>query len=257
MNVIICENETHHREFLQSVISRYAMLYQPSINIVLSAANPEIVQDYIKKQRADCYFLDIELGSTITGMDLARLIRERDPIAQIIFISMHADKLKLTFKYKLAALDFIVKDEGRHKLAAEIQDALKAAFNKYRQLGHSNELAHIQIKIGERIINIRYDDIYYFETAAQEHKIVLYEASGVYEFYGKLKTFETIDKRFYRCHKSYLVNLNHIKDMNTKHRKLTMVNGRECLIAARKVKDLQSKIARFHSLAKHKVSLTH
>ncbi|UJW58024.1 response regulator transcription factor [Bacillus sp. A116_S68] len=249
MNVIICENETHHREFLQSVITQYAMLYQPSIEIALSTAQPEHILDYVNKQRADCYFLDIELGSTITGMDLARMIRERDPFAQIIFVSMHADKLKLTFKYKLAALDFIVKDEGPDKLASQVQDALEAAFDKYQQLGHSSELAHIQIKIGERIKNIRYDDIYYFETAAQEHKIVLYEVSGVYEFYGKLKAFENIDERFYRCHKSYLVNLDHIKDMNTKQRKLTMVNGRECLISARKVKDLQSRIARSSSLA--------
>lgn len=247
MRVIICEDEAHHRQFLQSVISQYAMFSQPSIELMLSASQPEEVLEYLKTQRADCYFLDIELCSPITGMDLARMIRERDPLAQIIFISMHADKLKLTFKYKLAALDFIVKDDEQDSITTQVQEALEVAFERYQQYGDNNELTHIQIKIGERIKNIRYDEIYYFETATQEHKIILYESKGIYEFYGKLKAFENIDPRFYRCHKSYLVNLDHVYALNTKKRKLTMVNGHECLIATRKMKDLQARLARTSS----------
>ncbi|WP_017473065.1 LytR/AlgR family response regulator transcription factor [Amphibacillus jilinensis] len=250
MKVIICEDESNHREFLRSTILKYAMFYQPSVELCLTTGNPEDVLDFLKDQQADCYVLDIELNSTITGMDLASKIREKDPLAQIIFISMHADKLKLTFKYKLAALDFIVKDNEHNKLETQIQEALAAAFKKYQQLGCSNKSTHIQIKIGERIKNVRFDDIYYFETAPQEHKIILYEVNGIYEFYGKLKAFEDIHPRFYRSHKSYLVNLDHVKDINTKQHNLTMRNGHQCLVATRKVKDLQAKVAD-HSIINH------
>lgn len=84
MNIIICEDETEHREFLQATITEYAMFHEPSIEIVLSTSDPDTVLDYLKDQRADCYFLDIELSSTLNGMELARIIRRHDPLAQII-----------------------------------------------------------------------------------------------------------------------------------------------------------------------------
>ncbi len=59
-----------------------------------------------------------------------------------------------------------------------------------------------------------------------------------------------IDERFYRCHKSYLINLDNIKGIHTKQRKVTMVNERECLVASRKVKGLQKKVARIRSTVK-------
>ncbi|GAA4060334.1 LytTR family DNA-binding domain-containing protein [Amphibacillus indicireducens] len=243
MNVVICEDEVEQREFLQKTISEYATFHEPSIKIALSTSDPNRVLAYLKDQRADCYFLDIELGSAITGMELARIIREHDPLAQIIFISMHADRLKLTFKYKLAALDFIVKSAGYDQLTIEIEEALKEAFNIYRKIGNQSEISYIQIKIGERIKNVRYDDIYYFETSTQEHKLILHEVSGVYEFYGRLKTYEEIDQRFYRCHKSFLINLDYVREIDTKERKLTLANDHICLISSRKVKELQKKLS--------------
>lgn len=243
MNVVICEDETHHRKFLQKTISEYAMFHEPSIEIVLSTADPNHVLAYLSEGRADCYFLDIELGSSISGMKLARIIRKYDPLAQIIIISMHPERMKLTFKYKLAALDFIVKDSRYKKMTHEIQATLKEAFNIYKKIGHRPEVLHIQIKIGERIKNVRYDDIYYFETSTQAHKIILHEESGRYEFYGRLKTYEELDQRFYRCHKSFLINLDYVQQIDTKERKLTLANGHICLISSRKVKELQKKLS--------------
>jgi len=246
MKIVICEDETYHRDFLQKTISEYAMFHEPSIEITLSTADPNRVLAYLKVDRADCYFLDIELGSTLTGMELARIIRQHDPLAQIIFISMHADRLKLTFKYKLAALDFIVKDSGYEKVTIEIEEALKEAFKVYKKIGKQTDFSHIQIKIGERIKNVRYDEIYYFETAEQEHKIILHAVNGRYEFYGRLKAYENIDQRFYRSHKSFLVNLDYVDEINKKERQLLLKNGHSCLIAARKMKEVQAKIDSNH-----------
>ncbi|SDZ68253.1 two-component system, AgrA family, response regulator AgrA [Evansella caseinilytica] len=251
MKVIICENEVQQRKFLQSVIFNYAMFSEPSIEVVLSASQPEEVLAYLQDHRADCYFLDIELGSSISGMDLASIIREQDPLANIIFITMHADKLKLTFKYKLAALDFIVKDVEPEKLTQQVKEALQASFAKYQQLGNSYRSKFFQIKIGERIKNINLDDIYYLETSAQVHKIGLHEKNGCYEFYGKLKELENLDERFYRCHKSYIVNLQHVKYIDKKNRKLTMANDEVCYVSTRMIKELQSKIAKLNSIVQN------
>lgn len=177
-------------------------------------------------------------------MELAGIIRERDPLANIIFISMHADRLKLTFKYKLAALDFIVKEEGHAQIEVQINEALQVAFNKYKQLGNNDEVRFIQIEVGNRIVNISYEDIYYFETAAQTHKIVLHKVNGYYEFYGRLKEYANIDERFFLCHKSFIVNTHHIKYIDKEKREITMANGAICLASSRKMRELQARVGR-------------
>lgn len=241
MRVVICEDEIEHREFFELVIKNYSMFHEPSINLVLNAASPGEILEFLHNEKADCYFLDIELESQIDGMKLASIIRKSDPFANIIFISMHADRLKLTFKYKLAALDFIVKDDGREQIAKQIEEALQAAFSKYQQLGKSKKMKSLQIEVGNRVTNINYDDIYYLETSPQTHKIILHQVNGFYEFYGRLKEFSDIDERFFQCHKSYIVNIQHIKYIDREKREVKMANGKTCIVSFRKMRELQLK----------------
>lgn len=241
MKIIICEDNNTHRQFLYSQIMNYAAFHEPSIEIALCVSNPEEVLTYTANHQADCYFLDIELDSSLNGMELATEIRKRDPLASIIFVTTHADKLKLTFTYKLAALDFIVKDEPE-KLSKQVVSALKAAFIKYKQMGNTDESIFFQIKIGERIKNILLDDIYFFETAPQIHKIELHGKNGYYEFYGKLKDLEKLDDRFFRCHKSFIINLQHVTEVNNKQRTVTMTDGSMCHISFRAMGELHRRI---------------
>lgn len=241
MKVVICENEEKHSEFVQAVVHSVSF-HEPSIELALIASKPEEVLAYIRNERADCYLLDIELGSSINGLDLASMIRQQDPVATIIFISMHADKLKLTFKYKIAALDFIVKEKRNASLSEHLKEALQASFIKYQQLSTTDGTEFVQIKIGERIKNISYHDIYFFETSAYEHKVTLQEKNGYYEFYGKLKEFEHIDARFFRCHKSYIINLHHVKEFDKEKRQIKMKNDLVCYVSFRKITELQSKL---------------
>lgn len=242
MKVIVCEDNLIQRDFICKEIKNYASFHETSIELVLCTSTPDEVLAYLSTNQADCYFLDIELDHQLDGMDLAMKIRRKDPLANIIFITSHADRLKLTFTYKLAALDFIVKDTP-DQVAFQIKDVLQAAFKKYIQLAEAVPTEVIQIKIGERIKNIAIQDIYYFETSAIPHKLMLYEKNGYYEFYGRLKDFESSNTTFYRCHKSFLINLQHVKELDKKKRTVTMLNGAICVISFRAFRELQSRLS--------------
>ena len=239
MRIIICENESWYQAFIQKTIERYAIQHDSDLNIILNSPHPNQVLKQIETEPADCYFLDIELGANMSGMDLASKIREHDPLATIIFFSVHADKWILTFKYKLAALDFIVKDDETTTLQEQINDALHAALANYQKLHRTEQAKMIQIKIGESIKNIPYEDILYFETSTLDHKILLHTWNGFYEFYGKLKEYDHIDAHFFRCHKSYIVNLSHIEAINKDERIIQMKNGSTCIFSYRKHRELQ------------------
>ena len=48
-----------------------------------------------------------------------------------------------------------------------------------------------------------------------------------------------VDERFYRWHRSFLVNKDNIKEIDFQKRMIYMVNGDECLISSRMMKGLK------------------
>ena len=166
MRVAICEDDQFHRELVYNAIYNFSLFHEPSIEIVFCTNNPNQLLQIIQSQQIDCYVLDIEFNKTMNGMDIAIAIREKDPLAQIIFVTTHANLLELTFTYKLAALDFIVK-ESPEQIKVNVIEAMQAAFAKYQKIGQLDQSKWIQIKVGEKLKNIKLQDIYFIETSSQ------------------------------------------------------------------------------------------
>jgi len=241
MKVVICEDHPQQRKLLHTIIKNYAMMNHPSVEIALVASDAEQVLSYLENNKADCYFLDIELGDGSNGIQLADAIRKNDLLASIIFVTNYSEALKLTFKYKLAALDYIIKSSDEN-FSEEIIGAFESAVERYEKLGQTKTTNVFQIKMGELIKNVPYENIYYFETSEDFHKIRLYEKNGVYDFYGKLKDIEEIDSTFFRCHKSCVINLQHIIEINKKDKYVKLVNGAKCTVSFRAMRNIISKV---------------
>lgn len=247
MKVVICDDNDRQRQYIYTVLKKYAFIQYPSVDFIINTGNPDEVLLYLENNRVDCCFLDIELEHRINGLELARNIRNQNPHASIIFVTTHAEMLKLTFTYKLAALDFIVKREDK-EISNDLREALDAAFDYYEQLGGNTDSPYFQLNIGELIKNLPYDQIIFFTTSERIHKIQLYTLNGIYEFYGKIKEIENLNKNLYRCHKSYIINLQHIQEINKKERTLKMINGEICPISFRAMRKLQDKLSEFRNL---------
>lgn len=243
IKIIICEDNHIQRKFIHNEISKYIMFHLPESEIVLSASSGEEILNYIEHYSADCYFLDIELAGSINGLEIATKIREKDVMASIIFITTFVEKLRLTFKYKIAALDFIEKITNQEELVEKVIEALKSAHKNHENFNRHNASNTLQIRVGERIKNINHDDILYFETSITPHKIRVCLKNGLYEFYGKLKELVNMNTYFYRCHTSYIVNLKHVEEYNAKSRIVIMKNGDKCLVSFRYAQNLKNGLA--------------
>lgn len=237
MNIVICEDNQQQRDFILKTLQQYAFIEYPTVKYTLTTANPTDVLAHIEREPVDCFFLDIELESTMNGLTLASKIRDNYPYASIIFVTTHADMLRLTFTYKVLALDFIVKGE-KEQTAIQLREALDAAFKHYQKIGETKETPYFQIKIGELIKNIPYEDIIYFNTSDNIHKLELHTTNGFFEFYGKMKEIEPLHGHFYRCHKSYVINKTYIEQIDKKARVIKMKNGDTCPVSIRFLKGL-------------------
>lgn len=237
MEVVICEDHRTQLQAITEMIQNYAMIEDNGIRIALATTDPDEVLAYAQQHKVDCYFLDIDLNHKMTGMQLGSAIRKIDPICSIAFMTTHSEMAFLTFTYKIAALDFIIKDETI-TWENKVLDVLKEAHRRYLQIGKNPDSHVVQIKIGSKIRNIDQDAIYLFEVSPNPHKVVLHLHNEQIEFPGRLKDYENLSEALYRCHKSFIVNTKHIQKIDKKSRIITLNNGLTCMASHRLLRNL-------------------
>ena len=208
------------------------------MSIELVTENPYEVLDNIKTNTVSgLYFLDVDLHSDINGIQLAEQIRKYDPRGFVVFITTHAEMSYLTFMYKVEAMDYIIKDNYKN-IAERIGDCIRNAHSKYKT--KSSELQRVfSIKVDDKIINVDFNDIIFFETSSTIHKVILNCTNRQVEFYSNMKDIQAmLDERFCRCHTSFIINIDKIKEIDKKNRIVYMITGEECLASTRGLKKL-------------------
>lgn len=238
LSIMICEDNKEQRTRITKHIEDSIMIENLDMEIALSTENPEETIEYLKKNEiSGLYFLDVDLNSEINGIKLAEMIREYDPRGFIVFVTTHAEMSYLTFMYKVEAMDYIIKDN--HETVKErIHQCILNAHKKYSSKATGMQ-KNFTLKAEDKVINIEYNKILFFETSNIIHKVLLHGVDRQIEFYAKMKDIEAkLDDRFYRCHRSFLVNKDNIKEIDTNKRVIRMINGQECFVATRLLKGL-------------------
>ena len=164
--------------------------------------------------------------------------RKYDPRGFIVFITTHSEMSYMTFIYKLEAMDFILKDD-EEEMKKRVYQCLMNADERFASKANALQ-TNYTIKTGDKRITIDFNDIMFFETSANNHKVILHCTNRIIEYNARIKDIEKeLDSRFYRCHRSFLVNKNNIKEIDIENRIAYMVNGEECLVSARQAKGLK------------------
>jgi two-component system response regulator AgrA len=236
INIYICEDNQEQLEKVKKAVLDTVMIEDMDMRLALASQNPyAILDDIDAKGGTGIYFLDVDLKTDINGIQLAEKIRHRDPSGFVIFITTHAELSYLTFKYKVEALDYIIKDDF-DMVAKRVRECLLYAFKKFTSSGDDRgEVFYIHTK--EKVVLIEYNKIICFETSPTIHKITLYAENRQIEFYSNMKDIESkLDSRFIRCHRSYIVNQDYIKEVDKKKRMIYLKNGQSCMISVRGLK---------------------
>ena len=238
LKVFICEDNSIQENRFKKIINDIILIENYDMKIEQSTSDPYEILDHLKTNRiSGIYFLDVDLNSDINGIQLAEEIRKYDPRGFIVFVTSHAEMSYLTFVYKVEAMDYIIKDNYSN-IRNKISDCIKNANDKYK-ITANNFQKIFSIKVNDKIVNVDLNDILFFETSSTIHKVILHCTNRQVEFYSKMKEIEkNLDSRFCRCHNSFIVNKEKIKEIDKKNRIAYMVNGEECLISTRGIKNL-------------------
>lgn len=238
LSVYICEDDKAQLKRITKAVEKTIMIEELDMVITISTTDPyELLKEVEKSNSPGIYFLDVELDSTIDGIQLASKIRKYDSRGFITFVTTHPELSYLTFKYKVEALDYVVKSE-KEDLETSIKNCMLNANKK--ALDTKKEMKKFfYAKCGQRVLHIPYAEIIYFETASIPHKLVLHTVKRRIEFYGHIgKIMDELDKRFYKCHKSNVINRDHITMVDKKNREIHLTGDNICIASVRAIKGL-------------------
>lgn len=247
-SVFLCDDKITLLKRLEKAVEDYMIKSDWELNIAYQSQSPEELLCHLKKNTPmrGIYLLDIDFKSSIDGMELAKHIRELDPQAYIIFVTTHEEMALETFHLKLSVLDYIVKDKG------------DVSTQVYQCLGHIEKQLLQQkaepsdafcLKIGGYYQMIVPNEIYFIETIKNTHKISLHLNSGIYHLPITLSAFqEKVGTNFFQCHKTCLVNLNHISGLDADKRRIVLDNKESCPCSIREWRQLLQKFQTFLTL---------
>lgn len=147
----------------------------------------------------DVIFLDIKMSAP-DGMETARELRKRRFKGYIIFVTVLEDHVFDAFE--VSAYDYLVKplEDGKFlRTMSRLQKRLESSVITIQRDGENYFFA--------------LDDILYCEVL--NRKIYIHTSDGcTFDYYGKLDDLEkrlaAVCRSFFRCHRSFLVNLAHI-----------------------------------------------
>ena len=238
LNIFVCEDNTAQRQIIVQTIQNTVLIEELDMQLVSDAEDPYMLLEKVKtSQNTGIYFLDIDLNSNMNGMKLAQQIRLFDPRGFIIFITAHSELSYMTFQYRVEAMDFILKDNPA-EAKVKIRECLLKAMERHTLETNKTHKVYT-IEIGGRKIGVDYDDILFFETSSNVHKVILHAKERQIEFSSTMKELtSTLGGNFVRCHRSFLVNKNNIKEVDVKNRILYFTNGETCMMSTRMMKGL-------------------
>jgi len=222
IKTIIVEDEIMARKSLEKLCERYQ-----KIELINSFESAEEALSLIEKENIELILLDIEMPE-MTGLDL---IEKIPYLPQIIFTTGNKDYAYEAYEYDIT--DFLKKPISTDRFDKALQKALKIKEQR-NAIANSSAQHEIYIKSDGRYIRLDYNDILYFENVGDYIKV--FTTHGNYIFHDTMKALNIKIKnpRFLKVHRSYIINLGKIKDIEDN----TIVIERKVIPVSRAYKNI-------------------
>lgn len=193
----ICDDEQADVVYLQSLLEKWAENTRTALKIENYPTAEAFLFQYEEDKAFDLLLLDIEMGE-MSGVELARKIRQENHVVQIIFITGYMEYI--AEGYDVEALHYLLKPVTVEKLYAVLDRAAERLKAKEKALC---------LALPGTVVRLPFHEIRYLEV--QRNYVTVYgeEAYTVKKTLNELE--EELDESFCRTGRSYIVNLHFVK----------------------------------------------
>jgi len=197
MRILIVDDEPVTGSLLASIIKKV-----PGVIIDVTSSGKEALEKAAVNEY-QVVFLDIDMPE-MNGMELAHILAEKYKNLSLVFATAHPGYALEAFE--LYSFDYILKPYD--------EDRIKKTVEKLAEKSHSDQSEEvIPIKTKGQMIFLKPSHILYIET--RNGVSLIKTSKRIYATRQDLHAFEVRlqSHDFFRCHRSYLVNLRHIKEI--------------------------------------------
>ncbi len=176
-----------------------------NLELLLTFENGKTALDFLSNTSGiDLMFLDIEMP-ILTGIE----VLEKLPVVpMVIFTTSRTDYAYEAFEFN--AIDYIRKPITAPRFDQAVDKALMVLQKRQVFQAESNE---IYVREDGRYIRVPCDDILFFENVGDYVRVKTVKSQHI--IHGTLKSIDEKlnDARFLKVHRTYIVNLSKIKDI--------------------------------------------
>lgn len=238
ISFVIYEGDSYMRELYSKVIKKFFYTTNDVYRIHEFSRYARDTGSEMSKIEGKRIYLICDKVPGKCGLDLARKIRkDGDILSPIILFTKNGKYCIPKYTKNTLILNIIFKDDS---LIRELWCSLKYAYimvTKYSALTFS---------IFDEVFRLPYDDIYYIEKNAHDDTITIYTKDDSYTDYISIKKIDMKlhdDARFFKTHRSCIINLFNVSSYNRKDNIVTFNNGLQTnLISRDKKKELSEKL---------------
>lgn len=222
--IVVCDDEDNIRERLKAYLQCIAIEENIEYELLEFSSADDLLNNY--PADIDLLLLDIYMEGT-DGMDAAKKIRTFDTEVCIIFITTMYQRA--IDGYAVRAFGFIRKPVSYAEIKHEFKCAIKQMDRRKEQE------QYIAIHIAGSIQQLPLSHISYCEVRNHNVLICMNGKVTTYRYSMKELMKQLIPYGFLRCHSSYLVNIRHIRSVESAQ--VVLKDGTSVPISQRRKKE--------------------
>lgn len=216
LNFVLCDDNTNILSKMSKMLESIFISNNLDGQVTFQSESATDVLNHIQNHIANVLILDIDLKSTISGINLAEKFRETNKSSYIIFTTGHIEYVLQAYKVK--TFDFLPKPIVLERLEETILRLFNDATlepKKYIKLGNKNVIYQNEINFIQR----------------DGMKLIFHTPTRNYETYSSFAKIEnSLAENFVRCHKSYIVNIHNITNIESTTNTILFSDSSECYI---------------------------
>lgn len=229
ISICICDDNVEFLEYIKKMVTLCMKEIETEFSVECYTDAKQLLFDFDElKKKIDIYFLDILIKEE-NGIDVAREIRKKSQVEQIIFFSMNKEYVFDCFD--VMPLHYMLKEQ----LSIE---NLKEVLNKAILIVSENKKKLFRFKKGHTFFQLQLSEILYFEV--MNRVVIIHTSEQEQEFYSTMEQIEEKidDKSFVRVHRSFLVNMNWVDRIE--RNKVSLFNGEVIPVGAKYLKNVKN-----------------
>lgn len=240
MKIVICDDCVKDLQRLERLLQKYrdtAAGIHFEVEEFTDACR--LYERILQGDQADIYLLDM-IMSEKNGIEIGSLIRQNGGGGVIIYVTTSADFALEA--YEVHASRYLLKPVSEEHFFEAMDFAL------YYQNAEKNPLFPVKTKNGT--LSMPYSKIEYIENYSRMLNVFLADGENIKSIFIRKSFDEEIkeisgDRSFLRIHKSFLINMNHVKKLGQGN--IIMESGRRIPVSKTRAAEVKREYLQFIS----------